>query len=116
MKKLIAGIAALMLLVCGCTAAFADLNNLTREEAMKVALDYTGLKDNQVTFTKAQMDREDGRKVWEIKFISNGIEYEYDVDVRTGLITKADRDRYPDFDHDDHYDHDDIFDDWFDFD
>ena len=110
MKKLIAGIAALMLLVCGCTAAFADQNNLTREEAMKVALDYTGLKENQVTFTKAKMDREDGRKVWEIDFISNGIEYEFDVDVRTGLITKADRDRYPD------YDHDDIFDDWFDFD
>ena len=32
MKKLIAGLVAIMILVCGCTAAFADQKSLTREE------------------------------------------------------------------------------------
>ena len=38
MKKLIAAMTALMILVCGCTAAFADVNSVTKEEAMKIAL------------------------------------------------------------------------------
>ena len=98
MKKLIAGLVAIMLLVCGCTAAFAEQKTLTREEAIQVALDQVGLKEEAVTFTKIEMDRDDGRLVWEIDFISGGVEYEFDIDARTGRI--LDRDVSRGYDHD----------------
>ena len=107
MKKLTALITALMILVCGCAAAFAEQKTLTKEEAVRIALEYTGLEEEQVRFTKIREERDDGRLVWEIEFVRNGIEYEFDIDARTGRILEADRDED---------DRDDDWDDWFDFD
>ena len=86
MKKLIASLVAIMILVCGCTAAFADQNSVTREEAIQIALERVGLKEEAVTFTKIELDRDDGRQIWEIEFISAGVEYDFDIDARTGNI------------------------------
>ena len=107
MKKMIAVITALMIMVCGCAAAFAEQKTLTREEAMEIVLDYAGLKEEEVRFTKVHPDRDDGRLIYEIEFIFNGIEYEFDVDALTGRILETDMDR-PDYDRD--FDLDDLFD------
>ena len=111
MKKLIAGLVAIMILVCGCTAAFADQKSLTREEAIQVALDRVCLKEEAVTFTKIELDRDDGRQIWEIEFISAGVEYDFDIDARTGNVLEMDIPR--------RHGHDTDWDDWddiFDFD
>ena len=104
MKKLIAGLVAIMILVCGCTAAFADQKSLTREEAIQVALDRVCLKEEAVTFTKIELDRDDGRQIWEIEFVSAGVEYEFDIDARTGNIREMDISR--------RHGHDTDWDDW----
>ena len=113
MKKLMAVLAAVMMMAC-CASGFAAGNSLTKGEAMQAALDYSGLKADQVTFTKVQMDRDDGRQIYEIEFICNGTEYEMKVDVFTGRIFDADRDHFDRYDYDDDYDDD--WDDWFDWD
>ena len=112
MKKLIAVIVAVMM-AAGCVSAFAAGNPMTEEEAMQAALDYAGLKADQVTFSTIHQDYDDGRQEWDIKIVSGGIEYEFDIDVQTGRITKFDKDHF-----DRHDDHDDMFDfdDFFDFD
>ena len=69
------------------------------------------LEEEQVIFTKVHLDRDDGRLIYEIEFIFEKVEYEFDVDARTDRIIESDRD-YQDFDRD--YDFD--YDDWFDFD
>ena len=92
MKKLIAGLVAIMMLVCGCTAAFADQNSVTREEAIQIALERVGLKEEAVTFTKIELDRDDGRQIWEIEFVSAGVEYEFDIDAQTGNVFDTDID------------------------
>ena len=107
MKKMIAVITAVMMLVCGCAAAFADQTILTGEEAMKAVLDYTGLKEEEVRFTRVHLERDDGRRIYEIEFIFSGIEYEFDVDALTGRILEMDTDR-PDHDRD--FCLDDLFD------
>ena len=98
MKKLIAAITALMILVWGCTAVFADGKTVTREEAKKIALDHFGMSENQVTFTEIDKDRDDGRLIWEVEFISGGMKYEANVDVSTGRITEAKTHRHHDDD------------------
>lgn len=108
MKKLIACLAAILMMIgIAAGTASAEEVKLTREDAMQVALDYAGLKEEQVRFTKVQPDWDDGRQVWEIEFICNGVEYELDIDLHTGRILKADMDRAEKWDD---------WDDWFDFD
>ena len=89
-------------------AASAEEIRLTREDAVRIVLNYTGLKAGEVTLTHAEQDWDDGRQVWEIEFIHNGVKYEFTVDSTSGRIMETDLDR----DHD----WDDFLDDIFDFD
>ena len=43
-----------------------------------------------LTITK--IDREDGGLVYEVEFLHNGIEYEYDIAPLTGAVLKVDKD------------------------
>ena len=110
MKKLVAVIVAVMM-IAGCISALAA-GSMTKEQAMRAALDYAGLKAERVTFTWVEKDWDDGREVYEVKFVSGGIEYEINVDILTGRIYDADRDHFDRYDDDDRFDRDD----WFDFD
>lgn len=91
MKKLVAIIAAIMVIV-GCVSAFAENKALTPEEAQKIAMDFAGLTADQVILTKCEKDREDGRWVYEIEFRVGRLEYEMDVDMFTGEVTDFDKD------------------------
>ena len=88
MRKIVVfAVAALMMLALNITA-FADDGRLTLNEAKEIALEYAGVTDaEEVTFTKARKDWEDGRYVYEIEFYTEGTRYEMDVDIQTGKIT-----------------------------
>ena len=117
MKKLMAVIVAVMMMA-GCVSAFAAGNPMTKEEAMQAALDYAGLRADQVTFSTIHQDYDDGRQEWDIKIVSGRIEYELEIDALTGRITETDRDHYDHYDRFDDDNDDDMydFDDFFDFD
>ena len=59
---------------------------LTRQEARACALADAGLSENEVTFTKSRLDREDGVLVYEIEFVTSSTEYEYEIDASTGSV------------------------------
>lgn len=65
---------------------------ISLDEAKGIALAKTGLKAEDVRFKKARLDRDDGRKVYEIEFLSGGMEYEFDIDAATGAILESDTD------------------------
>ena len=126
MKKIAAVIMTMILMTLSVTS-LAIGKGLTIDEAKQKALEYLGLNAKEVTCTKAYMDWEDGRKIYELEFFCNGTEYEMDMDVVTGSITHLSKEYhgnynlyingeyYGDFDYDDHDDHDD-WDDLFDWD
>lgn len=66
---------------------------VTREGARSIALTDAGLSAGNVTFTKSKLDREDGKWVYEIEFITGDAEYEYEIDAATGAILECDIDR-----------------------
>ena len=87
MKKIITMVlAAIMVLAIGACA----LAEVSVEAAKEIALEKAGLTAEQVTFTKAHQDRDDGRLVWELEFFADGTEYDFDIDVATGEITEYD--------------------------
>lgn len=66
----------------------ASVNNITAEDAKTAALNHAGLNASEVTFTKAELDYDDGRAEYEIEFYSSSEEYEYDINAATGAVIK----------------------------
>ena len=140
MKKAVAMVMVVVMMLAFGVTAFAAHGPLTVEQAKQAALEFAGVKASEANFTKAHRDYDDGRQVYEIEFYANNTEYDMDVDVNTGRITDFSQeyhggcgsfnnqpanpygyydddwddmyDRYDDWD--DRYDFD--LDDWFDFD
>ena len=56
------------------------------EKAINIALEHAGLSAENVTFTKTELDWEDGRAVYEIEFTSALTEYEYKVSAADGAV------------------------------
>ena len=66
---------------------------LTKDEALEKALVDAGVDRDQVDFVKrTELDYEHGRKIYEVEFVKDGVEYEYDIDAETGRVMKRDRD------------------------
>jgi len=65
---------------------------LTEEQAKSKALAHAGVKAADVTFVECNLDRDDGRTVYEIEFYSGNKEYDYEVDGYTGKILSFDYD------------------------
>ena len=64
---------------------------LTKDEALKKALDHANLDKDQVDYIKkVELDYEHGRKVYEITFFKGG--YEYDIDAESGKVLKFEKD------------------------
>ena len=71
------------------TASSADIGV---EKAKEIALAHAGLSQDKVSFVKAELDYEDGIKVYDIEFYSGNVEYDYEISVADGSIISADRD------------------------
>lgn len=109
MKKILAILLTAVLLfslsACDNYAGEADKNStpaqnglsestkITRDEAIDIALNEAGAQKSDVFDLEAELDYENGQKVWEIDFDYDKLEYSYDVNAKTGAITKTERER-----------------------
>ena len=66
---------------------------LTAEQAKAIALEKAGLSSGDVTFQKAELDRDDGCWEYELEFRSGRTEYEYTIHATTGAVLDAEVDR-----------------------
>ena len=87
MKKAVAMVMAVMMVVVLSVSAFAA-GSLSFDQAKMTALNYAGVNAADATFTKAKLDLENGRMVYEFEFYANSTEYDVDVDANTGDIVK----------------------------
>ncbi len=65
---------------------------ITVEKAKEIALNHAGLTASSVSFIKAQLDYDDGIKVYEIEFYNSNKEYDYEINAATGAIISFDYD------------------------
>lgn len=63
--------------------------NLTSEEAKAIALKSADLKDNEVVVLKIELEKEVNYNAYEIEFYKDNKEYDYEVDVSSGIILKS---------------------------
>lgn len=73
------------------TTALAEVSTapLTLEDAVGLALQNANLTADQAIVTKASLDQEHGKPMFEVELITKDTEYEYDFDFQTGAVLKA---------------------------
>lgn len=62
---------------------------ISLDQAKKIALKHAGVSASEATFTKAKLDRDDGRLEYDIEFVANGKKYEYEILASNGRIIKT---------------------------
>lgn len=62
------------------------------DEAKEIAAQHAGFAASEVSFSKAKLDRDDGRTVYEVVFYKGSTEYEYTIDAAAGTILEYDID------------------------
>lgn len=66
---------------------------ISEESAKEIALEHAGVSADNVKFVKSGLDRDDGRRVYDVEFYSTDfVEYDYDIDALTGEILSFDHD------------------------
>lgn len=60
-------------------------------KAKNIALSNAGVSASAASFTKVELDYDDGIHVYEIEFISGDYEYEYEINANTGKIVSYDK-------------------------
>lgn len=61
---------------------------ITLARAKAIALAHANVKAEDAVFDDKDFDLDDGKAVYELEFKAKGVEYEYDIDARTGNILK----------------------------
>lgn len=64
----------------------AAQTGITEEQAKAIALKDSGVAEADAVFTKVSRELDDGAEKYDIDFTSGGVQYEYDIDARTGEI------------------------------
>ena len=59
-----------------------------KEEAKNIAFKHANVSESSSRDLKIELDRDDGRMIYEIEFDYNNMEYEYEIDAYTGEIIK----------------------------
>ncbi len=75
-------------------AAAAAAGAVDADGAKQIALDDAGLTEDQVSFVRTELDRDDGRTYYEVEFYATAdhAEYDYEIDASTGAIISQDYD------------------------
>ena len=63
---------------------------IAKEEAIRISLEHEEFTEADVSYLDAEFDAEDHR--YEIRFISGGVEYTYEICAETGKILDIDKD------------------------
>lgn len=61
---------------------------MNENEAKEIALKHVNLSEDDVTFKKVKIDKENGKTIYELEFFDNENEYEIYVDINTKKIAK----------------------------
>ena len=64
---------------------------ISAAKAKEIALSHAGISAAEASFSQAELDTDDGTKVYHIEFTSGGVEYEYEINARTGAVISADK-------------------------
>jgi uncharacterized membrane protein YkoI len=73
---------------------------LEKEAAINAALESLEIDPEKITHLRAHISREDGKMIFDVKFVYDGLEYEFEIDAVSGEVLSVESEEFvePDFD------------------
>lgn len=68
-------------------------NIISSDDAKSVSLAHAGIAAENAVMYKSKLDRDDGKRVYEIEFYAGEYEYDYEIDAQSGEILKFDKEK-----------------------
>lgn len=90
MKKIMV-LLTVVIMICS-FAACSGGEVISKDDAIAKAIEHSGIPKEDISFSKAEYDVDDGRKIYEVELRVRGLEYDYEIDAQTGEIIKYDGD------------------------
>ena len=72
-------------------ASAAAQGDIGAAEATRIALAHAGVAESDAGSLRCRRDTEHGRAVYDVEFLANGLEYEYEIDAASGAVLSFDR-------------------------
>lgn len=76
---------------CNSITKQAKSNYISLDEAKSAALSDAKITADSAIFNETKLDDKNGVAYYEIDFVSNGVEYEYDIDAVTGTVIEQNK-------------------------
>lgn len=89
-KKILAAAVLTATVVSGVFTGCGNDSDIGRDAALEVALGDAGVNESDATRLRVSEDRDDGRKVYEIRFDVEDKEYDYEIQASDGAIISSD--------------------------
>ena len=89
-KKILAAAVLTAAVVSGVFTGCGNDSDIGRDAALEVALGDAGVNESDATRLRVSEDRDDGRKVYEIRFDVEDKEYDYEIQASDGAIIGSD--------------------------
>ena len=64
---------------------------ISKDRAKQIVITHCGGAIAEATFTKVEVDAEDGKPVYEVEFVWRGTEYEYELNALTGAVLSVEK-------------------------
>ena len=93
MKKRWIALARMTALMIGTFAACGSGADIGRNEALEVALKDAGVAEEDATRLQVSEDRDDGRKVYDVRFDVENTAYDYEIQASDGTILSSETER-----------------------
>lgn len=90
-RKMTAGIASVMVGSMLLFAPQASAQEISEDEALSIAMDAAGV-DSIGAMDDFELDTDDGRQYYEFEFVTDGVEYDFEIDANTGEVLDLDID------------------------
>ena len=93
MKKRWIALAGMAALVIGAFAACGNEADIGRDKALETALEDAGVTEENATRLQVSEDRDDGRKVYDVRFDVEDTAYDYEIQASDGTILSSETER-----------------------
>ena len=77
------------LFLAGCAASAAQVDRIDLDKAKAIATEAAGVASAEVRFSSVELEHRNGVEYYDVDFVADGAEYEYDIDALTGQVLSS---------------------------
>ena len=93
MKRIFIIVGIVLIFLILAVIIFFNVSFISKNEVKKIVLEHAGLKEKVVKRWNIELNNEDGNWEYDVEYVFDNLEYNYEIDAKTGNIIIFEIDR-----------------------